>query len=386
VQKETQHKEAQVSKSVFTDINLPTVDLSDQTERHVFLARGTETDWNGHPSTMLMPDGKTLFCAWQGRRDGEREHGAPAGYLKRSDDGGQTWGDYVDVPANWLEIGRGSPTLHRLVDEQGKGRLFVFCRDEDRTTFLQAVSEDEGRTWSEMRPIGAQRSDGPIVGWTAPITILEARNRDGVRKHLMWYERGRNGQPEPGVIWQSASYDGGLTWGESRPVVDKAGACEPACIRSPGGRQLLLLIREQSREMNSLMSTSDDDGETWSQPTQLPLAVTGDRHLARYAHDGRMVVVFRPVPPEGSKESGTGPNDYFTAWVGRYEDIVEGREGELLIRLLRSHRGSDHTYPGLEVLPDGTVVATTYIQYRPGSELQSIVSVRFRLEDVAAQM
>jgi hypothetical protein len=29
------------------------------------------------------------------------------------------------------------------------------------------------------------------------------------------------------------------------------------------------------------------------------------------------------------------------------------------------------------VLPDGTVVATTYIKYRPGPERNSVVSVRF---------
>ncbi len=367
----------------FKHINLETVDISDQTERHVFVARGKEAEWNGHPSTVLMPDGKTIFCVWQGRRDGTRKHGAPVGFLKRSDDGGQTWSDYINVPGNWLEIGRGAPLIHRLVDGQGKARLFIFCRDENRTTFMQAVSSDDGKTWSEMRPIGLSNpADGPITGWTAPITILEAIAPGGRRKHLMWYERNRDCEPKPGVIWQSASYDGGLTWGESKPVVEKAGSSEPACVRSPVGKQLLLLIREQNREMNSLMATSDDEGETWSEPRELPLALTGDRHLARYAPDGRLVIVFRPVSPGESKPLGVFPDGYFTAWVGRYEDIVEGREGDFLIRLLRSHRGADHTYPGLEVLSDGTFVATTYIQYHPGNELQSIVSVRFRLGEV----
>ncbi len=68
--------------------------------------------------------------------------------------------------------------------------------------------------------------------------------------------------------------------------------------------------------------------------------------------------------------------------MGSYDDIVNGREGQYLIKLLRSHRGTDHTYPGLETLPDGTLVATTYIQYQPGEELQSIVSVRFRLDEI----
>ena len=366
-------------------INLPVVDFSGQTERHVFVARGNQTEWNGHPSTVLLPDGKTIFCVWQARRDGTRKHGALGGYMKRSDDGGRTWSDYLDLPANWREIGRGTPLIHRLVDGLGKARIFVFCRDENRTTFLQALSEDDGCTWSEMRPIGlADHANGSITGWTAPISILESTDPDGRRRHLMWYERSRAGEPKPGVIWQSASYDGGLTWGESKPVVDKAGSSEPACVRSPDGKQLLLLIREQNREMNSLMATSDDDGETWSEPRELPLALTGDRHLPRYAPDGRLVIDFRPVPPGEAKTLSAFPDNYCTAWVGRYEDIVEGREGERLIRLLRSHRGADHTYPGLEVLPDGTFVATTYIQYQP-DELQSIVSVRFRLDEIECE-
>lgn len=367
-------------------IGIPSVDVSAQTERHVFVARGTETEWNGHPSTVLMPNGRTVFCVWQGRRDGTRQHGAPVGYMKRSDDGGVTWSDYRDLPSNWLEVGRGSPTIHRLVDKEGTARLLVFCRDADRTTFLCAVSENDGEGWSPMRPIGLMSPDGvPIAGWTAPITILSARCSDGSSKHLMWYERSRDGDPSPGVVWQSASYDGGLSWGDSKPVVGKAGASEPAVARSPDGRQLLLLIREQNREMNSLFSVSNDEGETWASPRELPLALTGDRHLARYAPDGRLVVVFRPVPPGKQMSLSAFPDSHFTAWVGRYEDITEGREGQYLVKLLRSHRGVDHTYPGLEILPDGTFVATTYIQYRPGPELQSIVSVRFRLSEIESQ-
>jgi hypothetical protein len=364
-------------------ITLPTVDLSDRPEQHhTIVAQGTERHWQGHPSTVLMPDGKTIFCVWQGRRDGNRAHGAPAGYLKRSDDGGLTWSEELHVPANWLEIGTGHPTIHRLVDPEGVARLFIFCRDETRSTFLQAVSEDEGETWSEMRPIGLIDPEGePITGWTAPITILEATDPDGVRKHLMWYEKSRDGRPSVGVIWQSASYDGGLTWGGSKPVVDKAGASEPGAVRSPDGKQLLLLIRENSRTLNSLFAVSDDEGETWSEPRLLPLALTGDRHLARYAPDGRLVVVFRPFRPRVGR-SWDVTDSHFTAWVGRYEDILEGREGQTLIKLIHSHAGADHTYPGLELLPDGTFVATTYINYQPLPELHSVVSCRFHLEEI----
>ena len=375
-------------------IGLPTVDISGQEERHTIIARGSETDWQGHPHTLLLPDGKTMYCVWQAREgvtpdnDGEGSqtqfHGTGSPFLKKSDDGGRTWSERIVTPASWLEIGRGAPTIHRLVDADGKARLFVFCRDQDRTTFLQAVSEDDGETWSDLRPPPlSEPRGGPITGWTAPISILEAAGPGSKRRHLMWYERSREGRPRPGVIWQSASYDGGLSWGESRPVVDKAGASEPAVVGSPDGRRLLLMIRENDRELNSLFSVSEDEGETWSAAQELPLALTGDRHLARYAPDGRLVVVFRPRSPSRmSPAEWNAKNSHFTAWVGRFEDIVEGREGQCLVKLLHSYGGVDHTYPGLELFPDGTFVATTYIKYRPGPDLHSVVSVRFRLDEV----
>jgi hypothetical protein len=372
-----------ISPDILREISIPIIDISDQTERHVIIAQGTETAWQGHPTTLLMPDGKTIYCVWQGRRNSSKEHGAPAGYLKRSDDGGHTWSDYIQLPANWLETGRGHPTIHRLVDAYGVARLIVFCRDNDRTTFLQAMSLDEGKTWTEMCPIGLMDPDGdPIVGWTAPISILEAAGPNGENKHLMWYERSRNGSPSPGTIWQSASYDGGLTWGESKVVVEKEGASEPGAIRSPDGKQLLLLIREQNRRLNSLFTVSGDEGKTWSEPRQLPLALSGDRHLARYAPDGRLVILFRPYPPASSASLQVFQENYFTAWVGRYEDIICGREGQYLVRLIRSHQGPDHTYPGLEILPDGSFVATTYIKYTPGPEMHSVVCVHFHLDEI----
>ena len=79
-------------------------------------------------------------------------------------------------------------------------------------------------------------------------------------------------------------------------------------------------------------------------------------------------------------------DSHFTAWVGRYEDLETGEENGYLVKLLHSHAGGDHTYPGLELLPDGTLVATTYIKYRPGKDRNSVVSTRFKLSETDAQI
>ena len=71
----------------------------------------------------------------------------------------------------------------------------------------------------------------------------------------------------------------------------------------------------------------------------------------------------------------------WVAWVGRYDDIVNGREGEYRVRLMHNTKGADCAYPGVEVLPDDTIVTTTYGHWTPG-ELPYIVSVRLKLADL----
>lgn len=343
------------------------IDLSTEEDRHVIVARGNDRDWQGHPNTLLMPDGCTIFCVWQSRHDGTDRHGAPNGSIKRSDDGGMTWSELLEVPENWRTESWGAPTIHRLFDREGNARIIVFSRTEELREMVTAISPDDGRTW-----LPAQHTP-QFVYWTAPQSVRTvAEGTD----HLMWYERSADGEGAPGAIWQSASDDGGVTWGDSRPVVELEGAllCEPAVLHSPDGAQFMLLMRENALTP-SFYALSDDQGETWSEARPLPAPLTGDRHDGVYAPDGRLIIVLRDRD-EASPSCG-----HFVAWVGRYEDIVEGREGQYRVKLLHTHRQFDTGYPGIELLPDGTIVATTYVKYR-ADELHSVVSVRFSLDEI----
>ena len=100
--------------------SLPEVDISEEKERQVVIMRGTrEIDYE-HPSTVLMPDGKTMFCVWT------IGHGGQSGPFKRSDDGGLTWSRMLEVPESWRET-RNCPTIHRVVGPSGEARLIVIC-------------------------------------------------------------------------------------------------------------------------------------------------------------------------------------------------------------------------------------------------------------------
>jgi hypothetical protein len=342
----------------------PTVDLSADTARHVIVAQGTPELYQGHPTTVLLPDGRTMYCVWT------YNHGGPCGPMKRSDDGGLTWSALLPVPENWKTV-RNCPTLYRLADPKGVARLVIYAGQGPDGKMHQSHSVDDGRTWTPMTSLGLECvmpfcTVEPVEGGKRLLGLTNIRRP------------GETQEARSNVIAQSFSTDGGLTWAPWRVILDLPGLkpCEPWVVRSPDGKHLLALLREnQKRE--ALYLTSDDEGRTWSREKKLPPGLYGDRHVAKYAPDGRLVVAMRDT----GGAYGSPTSTHFIAWVGRYEDIVSGRDGQYRVKLLHSHKGGDNGYPGVELLPDGTFVATTYIKYREGPEKNSVVSARFKLNE-----
>ena len=340
------------------DKSLPLIDLSADAERQVVVAQGTDTIYQGHPTTVLLSDGKTIYAVWT------YNHGGFCGPLKRSDDGGATWSALLPVPESWRTV-RNCPAIYRLADPRGTTRLVVYAGEGPDGKIHESHSLDEGKTWSEMKSIGLAGvmpfcTIVPIDGGQALLGMSNIR-RPGEKK-----------EDRSNVVVQSLSTDGGLTWSPWKVVLDLPGLkpCEPCLVRSPDGRELLCLIRENVKRV-ALMMTSTDEGRTWTPAKPLPAGLHGDRHMAKYLPDGRLVICFRDTG------NGSPTRNHFVAWIGRYDDIVSGRDGQYRIKLLHSHHGGDCGYSGVEVLPDGTVVATTYIKYREGPERNSVVSVRF---------
>jgi len=340
--------------------DLPTVDISGETNRHVIIAQGSETVYQGHPTTLLMPDDKTMFAVWS------VGHGGPTGPLARSDDSGLTW-TRIDntLPKGYLNH-RNCPSIYRMVDPKGKERIWVYSARPDMP---RIVSEDGGKTWSELDGLG---KDFRCVMTFSSVTQL----KDG--SYMGMYHRGPDGQDRsPLEVLQTITKDGGVTWSEPQVVAKVEGKdpCEAFVLRSPDGSELCCLMRENKHKGRSLMMFSGDEGKSWSTPVDTPWGLTGDRHNGVRTKDGRWVIAFRDM---AQKSSTSG---HFVAWVGTYEDIRAGRPGEYRIKLLHSYAGRDCGYPGMEILPDETIIATTYIKYRPGKEKHSVISTRFKLEE-----
>ena len=342
----------------------PTVDLSGDTARHVVVAQGTAEVYQGHPTTVLLPDGKTMYAVWT------YNHGGECGPMKRSDDGGRTWTELLPVPASWKTV-KNCPTIYRLTDPAGVARLVVYGGQGPDGKMHQSHSVDGGETWTPMQSIGLEC----VMPFCTVVPIEGGKKLLGLTNIR---RPGETREVRSNVIVQSTSTDGGLTWMPWEVILDLPGLkpCEPWVVRSPDGRQLLCLLRENVNRM-ALYMTSDDEGRTWTGAKALPPGLYGDRHAAVFAPDGRLVVGMRDT----GGAHGSPTSTHFVAWVGRYEDIVEGRDGTYRVKLLHSYKGGDNGYPGVEVLPDGTIVATTYIKYREGPEKNSVVSTRFTLAE-----
>ena len=346
---------------------LPLVDISKDEHRQVVIAEGTPEVYQGHPTTLLMPDKKTMFCVWC------INHGGHAGPMARSDDGGLTWKRLDDTLPPGFEKHRNCPSIYRIVDKKGIERLWVFSssRGIDRL-----MSEDGGASWKEMPPLGFP-CGMPFTG------VIALKDGSSAAFGQMRAEAGSRDQ---GVI-MSLTEDGGLTWSKPRIIAKMKGKnlCEPFVIRSPDGNELCCLIRENHHTACSMMSFSRDEGKTWSTPVDTCWGLSGDRHVGVQAPDGRWVIAFR------DRALGSSTYGQFVAWVGTYDDIRTARPGDFRIKLLH-HWGSPHDgyswantdtgYPGMELLADGTVVATTYTKHWNDKRKHSVVCTRFKLDKI----
>jgi hypothetical protein len=345
---------------------IPLVDLASDATRQTLVDR-EEGQYLGHPTTVLLEDGHTVLCVYP------KGHGKGAIQLKRSTDGGLTWSPRQPVPDNWA-TSLETPTIHRVIDAHGHRRLIVWS---GLWPARLSVSENDGSSWSPLKAAG-DWGGIVVMGSLEPV-----RNKPG--HYLAWFhDDGRyiskGAQPaNPSIfrLYQVHSEDGGLTWSQPRVLWSDSAIhlCEPGSVRSLDGRTLVLLLRENRRKLNSHFIVSTDEGATWSDPKELPLSLTGDRHTAKYARDGRLVISFRDTA-KGSPTAGD-----WIAWVGQFSDLLSGREGQYRIRLGDNQHAWDCAYPGVEVLSDGTVLATTYGHWEKGKS-PYIISVRFTLNEI----
>ncbi len=353
--------------------SIPQFDLDGRRDLQVLVDR-EKGQYLGHPTTVLLEDGKTILCVYP------KGHGKGAILFKKSNDGGLTWSNRIPVPENWA-TSKETPTLYRFLEPDGKKRLVMFS---GLYPVRMASSEDDGKNWTPLEKVG---DFGGIVALGSVVS-----KKTGTGHYLAWFhddgryftEKPAPKKPVEFTLYQIETKDGGKTW--SPPLIihqsQAVHLCEPGALRSPDGKTIALLLRENRRQQNAHVIFSHDEGKSWTKAFELCGALTGDRHTAVRLPDGRYFVSFRDMALAGPTRGD------WVAWVGTWDDILgmsngEPRQGSYRLRLKKNHKGTDCAYPGVELLPDGTIVTTTYGHWTP-NEMPWILTVRLKVSEMDA--
>lgn len=407
------------------------IDLNDDIARQIVVDK-EEGQYLGHVTTVLLEDNKTMIAVYP------KGHGRGGIIQKMSYDGGLTWSERMPLPDSF-ETSMEVPTIYRTYDAEGKKRLVLFS---GLYPIRMAVSEDDGYTWSDLKPIlnyngivamgdciplntpgkymamyhdeGTPR-DGDESAW-----YTFYRYTDGEKKRFVRYvshkqedetygersveyvsgdmdvseENGeliyetKLGSPQPVRDFHLSkiiSKDGGLTWSQPQVIYHdtRIHLCEPGMIRLDDGT-IAVLLRENKRVKHSHIIFSYDDGETFTEPVELPDVLSGDRHTCRRLSDGRIAITYRNMPMEVQGKEHFGD---WCLWVGTDDDLKNLTEGQYKFRLKKNHKTSwygDCGYPGLQILPDDTIVAITYghwVEWEDGKNQPYILEVRLNLKE-----
>ena len=362
------------SDTSFKD-ELPVVDISMDASRQTVIAEGNTELYQGHPTTALNADSSAVFCVWT------TGHGGPCGPMAKSLDGGRSWTrlDHL-LPVSYAQTHKNCPTLQVVFTPDGTERRLCIFSSKNRQLGI-IMSRDDGESWYELPP--AELSSAmPPTGFIrlkdgSSALFGQVRTNPDVKT-----DRATDDQD----IWMSITKDGGFSWSAPRIVAHapEKNLCEPCVLRSPDGNELCLLMRENRHQGRSMMCFSNDEGQNWTVPQDTPWGLTGDRHEAISLPDGRLLIAFR------DRAIGSSTSGQYMAWVGTYEDIRNCRPGQYRIHLLKHWTNLpakepfhffDTGYSGVELLPDNTILCTTYTQHWPDNRRSSVVCTRFTIDE-----
>ena len=401
-------KDLRISNGLKTDgkhFDLNPKYLSD-IERSPYSGTGENRQYLGQPDMIQTKSGRLITAYPVG-------HGKGRLVMKVSEDEGKTWVEKENIPTSWARS-QETPTLYKLDMGNGKERLMLITAcpgwGDGSTGWNTSYSDNDGDTWTEYKHWHTNLPDGTpnksIVGM-ASLVQLKDENGNFIQKWMGVYH---NYDYVNYKTYLTYDKDGNEQWSDPVPYLAKYRSiensykmCEIGMFRSPDGKRIIGLARSQSHNNPATLIYSDDEGETWSKPMDLPGSLAGERHKAAYDPiSGRLVITFREIQYDlNGNNKFDGDSDWhcghWMAWVGTYEDLINQEEGDYCITLAKDYaqnpKGGDTGYTGLVVLKDGTFVMDTYGHWdeefsknhgwgQVTTDLCYIKQAKFKLSDV----
>ena len=374
----------------------------------------------GHPDSVLLNNGDILTFYPKG-------HGKGAILSKISDNNGVSYDKEVENPPVSWEKSLETPTVYRLQFGNGDEKLILVSANSKwpgMSTpggFNSSISLDEGKTWTEFKRVWDNDSEMPLIPIVAMASLTHLKENGEFVDKWMGIFHDHNFINYKTIL--TFDDNGDYNWSKPEPYLADyreyetySGICEVECIRSDGGigDELCLIARCNKKRNTSLLFFSQDEGETWSKPVEAPVTLNGERHKAEYTDDGRLFITFRSIERNKKmvkkmrRDGGmkTWYSEGWVAWVGTYDDLKKGNEGQYRIKIAHTYldhqqepslsANADTGYCGNVVLKDGTIVTSSYGIFSPEEKEKGkyntdkgkqkrktfIVSKRIKLSDV----
>lgn len=362
--------EDKVFVRVTKDLNIQyTIPQYNLPEKNITTFAQSDTQYYGQPDMVLLDNNKTMIGVYP------EGHGVGNVLMKRSEDAGKTWTQDTKTPKSW-KTSQETPTIYKLDFKDGSQKLIMITGcpgvwGDYSTGWQTSISSDGGDTWSEY-----QRFHEGEATTVAMASLIQLKDDKGnfIDKWMGVYHNSNSFVNYKTYL----TFDGNgkEQWSQPEPYLSEYRniekhyqICEVGMFRSPDGKRIVALARSQSHQNKSTMFYSDDEGQTWSKPRDMQGALQGERHKIAYDPiSGRLLVTFREITLDYNKNGSIEPNDWMAgdwiAWVGTYDDLMQGNEGQYRIRLKQDFtnnaKGGDCGYAGISVLPDGTFTMLSY--------------------------
>ena len=318
------------------------------------------------PSLCVTSEGTVL--AFSERRVGMHDHAQNDIVLRRSTDGGETWGDEIVA----VEDGMNSIN-DPLTVQLDSGRIllmharFPYGRharsagwikqaelgyDDPKLNVLTFVShsDDDGKTWSAPRDISRQVKPAHWVNANTPGQMIQLSKGEHAGRIVtgLWGAI----KTENGRAWEivaAYSDDGGETWQRTEPLKDVSGKGYPnECqVAEAANGDIVLISRNQGGATFRKKAISRDGGETWSE-------IRVDETLPSVACMGS--VIRGPIKADGSWDLyASFPSD-----KGRRDGQIAVSEDNGGTWEVRKVIPGGFAYSALQVAPDGKHLLCLY--------------------------
>ena len=308
------------------------------------------------PAIVASNDGTTLLAFAEGRASGA-DNGNIDVILKRSVDGGETWGPTQVIWSDGLNTcGNPAPVVDRVTgtiwlhmarnDGEDSQQDVVNGSRKPRTAWLTS-SPDNGATWSAVQNIDASIRE-PHWRWygTGPCNGIQLRNgRLVIPTHSSARIKGDGGDHDEFYPFVIYSDDHGVSWHSGAPSGNNG--CECTVAELPDD-SLMLNIRQYPNMPGSRgVAVSKDGGLSWPDPID-------DENLADVGCQGSLLQY--TTQPEYAKNrllfcnpTGLGPDRTEIAVQLSYDNGKTWAFSKVI------QQESSGGYSNLVVLPDMSI-------------------------------